>query len=107
MKKAILYARHIGYRDYEPDVNEQIRLGKEFASKHDLQVIDTFIDNFDQKQTTYPGLMEMVKAIKKKNRCFDTLIIYYPLCIGRTHYDKWFEFLRKHNVELYITQGSV
>ena len=32
MKKAILYARHIGYRDYEPNIEEQIRLPRTYGN---------------------------------------------------------------------------
>ena len=108
MKKAIIYARHLEYRKYEPTTSEQIKKCKEFAEKKGLKFVYEYFDSSETKLNKYPAFEQLKKDCKKKKRAFDTIIISSGLVLGRKLYKirGWINSLLKNNITVYVVDAD-
>lgn len=81
MKTAVIYARHITYRKYEPTITEQLYSCEQCATVNNLKVINTYTDLSNKKLQTYPMFENLKKDCEKLN--IDTIIIYSACVLGR------------------------
>ena len=103
MKKAVIYARHITYRKYEPNIAEQLYSCEQCATIHNLKVINTYIDLSNEKLQTYPMFEQLKKECKHLN--IDTIIIYSACVLGR-NFSKILKFkndMKKNGITVVFT----
>lgn len=81
MKTAVIYARHITYRKYEPTIEEQLNSCKQCATVNNLEITNIYTDLSNKKLQTY----EMFEKLKKdcKRLKVETIIIYSTRVLGR------------------------
>ena len=83
MKKAVIYARHITYRQYEKPINEQMKIGEDYAKEHNLEIVGRYSDLSIEKQQYYLDFENLKKKCRKKE--FDYILICTPLALGRDY----------------------
>ncbi|MGN1201348.1 MAG: recombinase family protein [Candidatus Caccovivens sp.] len=88
--KALIYTRHIGYREYEPDVESQKQKCLDYARRHNYEIVGIYSDSPDDKLTVYPMFEEMKKAIKKVK--VNKILIKSTSMLGR-NFNKTFNWL--------------
>lgn len=107
MKKAIIYARHITYRKYEPDIATQIHNCQQYAERHNYDIVNNYFDISTKKLQSYPVFEQMKRDCKKEK--FDAIIIYTQFMLGR-NYDQTYKFInsmRKQGVKvIFVTDDN-
>lgn len=100
MKKALIYARHITYRKYEPTIAEQLCSCKQFANANNLEIINTYTDMSNEKLKTYEMFEKLKKECKQLN--IDTIIVYSHCILGRIFTDilKLKRKMRKNGIDI-------
>ena len=112
MKKAVIYARHLTYRDYEPNIDEQNAICKDFAVKRNIEIIGFYSDCFHEKNMEYPAFENMTNLCnnKRKNKPFefDGIIIYSKAALGRNCRKSisWINKLNKKGIEVYFVSDN-
>lgn len=81
MKTAVIYARHITYREYEPAIEEQLNSCKQCATVNNLEITNIYTDLSNKKLQTY----EMFEKLKKdcEQHKVNTIIIYSTRVLSR------------------------
>ena len=100
MKKAVIYARHITYRSYEPSITEQLYNCNQCADKYNLEVVKTYCETSNVKLKVYPMFEKMKKDCKKLK--VDTIIIYSMFIVGRiyTRVRKFTDEMKKKGIKV-------
>lgn len=103
MKTAVIYARHITYREYEPTIEEQINSCKQCATVNNLEITNIYTDLSNKKLQTY----EMFEKLKKDCRRLkvNAIIIYSTRILGRNFSNilKFKRNMKKKGVEVIFT----
>lgn len=81
MKKGIIYARHLGTRDYEKSVEEQVEECKKYALENDIEVVDCYSDYLFSKKIN-PNSFDLLSQ-KLKKLDVDYVIVYNTCILGR------------------------
>ncbi len=100
MKKAVIYTRHITYRQYEEPIPEQMRIGEDYAKDHNLEIVGRYADLCVEKQQYYIDFENLKNRCRKKE--FDYILICTPLALGRGYNKiKRFEnFISKYGIKV-------
>ena len=106
MENAVFYGKHITYREYEPNIDKQFELCKEYASKKDLNIIKSFSDVLENKLDECFGFNEMQKYCKETNCKY--VIIFSATVLGRIleRNRKIIKDLQRQNIEVKIADCS-
>ena len=75
MKKGIIYARHLGTRDYEKSVEEQVEECKKYALENDIEIVDCYSDYLFNKKIN-PNSFDLLSQ-KLKKLDVDYVIVPY------------------------------
>lgn len=108
MKKAVIYARHLTYREYEPTIDEQIAICKKFAVENNFEIADYYLDCFDKKMFDYPAFENLTYICKSKRKNnpieFDCVIIQSIPILGRNinKIKSWLNALYKKGIAVYL-----
>lgn len=97
----VIYARYSSDSQREESIEGQIRECKEFASKNDIQIVDTYIDRALSARTdNRPDFQRMIKDSSSKS--FDTVIVWKLDRFARDRYDSthYKRILKKNNVSV-------
>ena len=97
----VIYARYSSDNQREESIEGQIRECKEFASKNDIQIVDTYIDRALSARTdNRPDFQRMIKDSASKS--FDTVIVWKLDRFARDRYDSthYKRILKKNNVSV-------
>ena len=81
MKKTVIYAKHILYRQYEPTIKEQIKECEKFAKKNNYNVVAKFFDEKADK-TIYCNAYDEMIDYCRQNKC-NYIIMQFPMCLSR------------------------
>ncbi|MBR4910380.1 MAG: recombinase family protein [Clostridia bacterium] len=95
----VIYARYSSDNQREESIEGQIRECKEFASKNDIQIVDTYIDRALSARTdNRPEFQRMIKDSAYKS--FETVIVWKLDRFARNRYDSthYKRILKKNNV---------
>lgn len=86
MSKAVIYARFSSSKQREESIEGQVRVCTDYADKHGLVVVDTYIDReISGKTDERPAFQQMISDAKAHR--FDTLIVYKNDRFSRNRYD--------------------
>jgi len=99
--KAVIYARYSSDNQREESIEGQIRECKEYAKKHGITVLNSYIDRaFSAKTDNRPEFQRMIKDSAK--RLFDVVIIWKLDRFSRNRYDSAHNkaILRKNGVKV-------
>ena len=88
MKTAVIYARHIRYRNYESTPEQQIHTAKAF------EIINIYTDDFDEKQAVYPSFERILTGWE--NAEWDFIIVENYAILGRI-FEKTVSLMRTLN----------
>jgi len=97
----VIYARYSSDNQREESIEGQIRECKEFASKNDIQIVDTYIDRALSARTdNRPDFQRMIKDSASKS--FETVIVWKLDRFARDRYDSthYKRILKKNNVSV-------
>lgn len=94
MKTAVIYARHIRYRNYESTSEQQIHTAKAFAKANGYEIINIYTDDFDEKQAVYPSFERMLTGWE--NAEWDFIIVENYAILGRI-FEKTVSLMRTLN----------
>ena len=84
--KAVIYARYSSENQTENSIEGQIRECMEYADKHNMQVIDTYVDRaLSAKTDNRPEFQKMVRDSSKKQ--FDVVIVWKLDRFARSRFD--------------------
>ena len=109
---AVIYARYSSETQTENSIEGQLRECKEYADKHNIQVIGTYIDRaLSAKTDSRPEFQKMIADSTKKQ--FDFIIVWKLDRFSRDRYDSahYKRILKKNNVKVIsatelISEGS-
>lgn len=86
MKKAVAYARFSSDNQREESIDAQLRAIEEYASRNDILLIDTYVDQAKSATTdNRPSFQKMIKA--SDNKDFDYVIVHKLDRFSRDRYD--------------------
>ena len=97
----VIYARYSSDNQREESIEGQIRECKEFASKNDIQIVNTYIDRALSARTdNRPEFQRMIKDSASKS--FETVIVWKLDRFARDRYDSthYKRILKKNNVSV-------
>lgn len=110
--KGVIYARYSCDNQREESIEGQLRDCKEYAKRHDILVVDTYIDRaFSAKTDRRPAFQQMIKDSTKRG--FEAIIVWKLDRFARNRYDSatYKAKLRKNGVRVIsanenISEGS-
>ena len=110
--KGVIYARYSCDNQREESIEGQLRDCKEYAKRHDILVVDTYIDRaFSAKTDRRPAFQQMIKDSAKRG--FEAIIVWKLDRFARNRYDSatYKAKLRKNGVRVIsanenISEGS-
>lgn len=110
--KGVIYARYSCDNQREESIEGQLRDCKEYAKRHDILVVDTYIDRaFSAKTDRRPAFQQMIKDSTKHG--FEAIIVWKLDRFARNRYDSatYKAKLRKNGVRVIsanenISEGS-
>ncbi len=110
--KAVIYARYSSDSQREESIDGQIRECKEYATKHGIDIVGTYIDRaLSAKTDNRPEFQRMIKDSAKG--FFDAVIVWKLDRFSRNRYDSahYKAILRKHGAKLisakeHISEGA-
>ena len=110
--KGVIYARYSCDNQREESIEGQLRDCKEYAKRHDILVVDTYIDRaFSAKTDRRPAFQQMIKDSAKRE--FEAIIVWKLDRFARNRYDSatYKAKLRKNGVRVIsanenISEGS-
>ena len=99
--KAVIYARFSCSKQREESIEGQIRVCREYAMYHDIEIVDTYIDRAVSGRTdTRPEFARMMRDSTYKK--FNLILVWKFDRFARNHYDsahhKW--ILKNSNVKV-------
>lgn len=102
MKNAVIYARHLTYRKNEPNIDEQIKICKDFANENEFEITDCYTDCFDEKKLVYPAFEQLNS--KSRKEIPNAIIVYSIVALGRNSQKtrNWMNSLHKKGIEIYF-----
>lgn len=106
--KAAIYARFSSSKQREESIEGQIRVCTEYALKHDLTIIGSYIDReISGKTDDRPAFREMIADAKAHK--FDVLVVYKTDRFSRNRYDAaiYKRTLRTADVEIRYAAESI
>ena len=84
--KGVIYARYSCDNQREESIEGQLRDCKEYAKRHDILVVDTYIDRaFSAKTDRRPAFQQMIKDSTKRG--FEAIIVWKLDRFARNRYD--------------------
>ena len=110
--KGVIYARYSCDNQREESIEGQLRDCKEYAKRHDILVVGTYIDRaFSAKTDRRPAFQQMIKDSAKRG--FEAIIVWKLDRFARNRYDSatYKAKLRKNGVRVIsanenISEGS-
>lgn len=110
--KAVIYARYSSDNQREESIEGQIRVCTDYAEKHGITILGTYIDRaFSAKTDNRPEFQRMIK--ESSNNLFDVVLVWKLDRFARNRYDSahYKAILKKHNVKVVsamenISEGS-
>lgn len=110
--KGVIYARYSCDNQREESIEGQLRDCKEYAKRHDILVVDIYIDRaFSAKTDRRPAFQQMIKDSAKRG--FEAIIVWKLDRFARNRYDSatYKAKLRKNGVRVIsanenISEGS-
>ena len=86
MKTAVIYARYSSDRQTEQSIEGQLRVCHDYAEKHDLIIVDTYIDR--AMTGTNDNRAEFQKMLHDSNkRAWDLVLVYKLDRFSRNKYE--------------------
>ena len=103
--KAVLYARVSSEKQAEKDlsISAQLKALRDYASKHDYQIVREFIDEAESARTAdRPSFQEMIALARSKERHFDVVLVWKLSRFARNREDSiiYKSFLRKRGIQV-------
>ena len=84
--KAVIYARYSSDTQREESVEGQLRECKEYAERHNMAIIDSYIDRAQSaKSDDRPAFQKMVRDSAKKQ--FDVVLVWKLDRFSRNRFD--------------------
>ena len=108
MSKAVIYARFSSSKQREESIEGQVRVCTEYADRHGLVVVDTYIDReISGKTDDRPAFQQMIADAKVRK--FDTLLVYKNDRFSRNRYDAavYKRMLRMAGVEIRFAAETI
>ena len=85
-KRTVIYARFSSHSQTEQSIEGQLHECYDYAKRHDLLVVDEYIDRALTGTTDKrPNFLKMIEDSKKKT--FDFVLVYQLDCFARNRYD--------------------
>ena len=85
-QRCVIYARYSSDRQREESIEGQIRVCEDFASRNDLEVIQTYVDRALTARTDRrPAFQQMISDCKKRQ--FEYILVYKLNRFSRNRYD--------------------
>ena len=86
MKKAVIYARYSSDKQTEQSIEGQLYVCNEYAKRHDITILDTYIDRaISGKTDNRADFQKMLKDSSKKN--WDYVLVYKLDRFSRNKYE--------------------
>ena len=109
MSNVVIYARYSSNKQKEESIEGQIRICKDYAEKHDMEVIHEYIDRAETGRsfTSRPDAMRMMKD--SKGKAFTAVLVYKFDRFSRDQ-DDFFRYkkeLKKNGVRLISVMEDV
>lgn len=105
---AVIYARYSSHNQSEQSIEGQLRDCYNYAKKHDITVVDTYIDR--AMSGTNDNRFAFQKMIADSNKkIFDAVICYKIDRFARSKYDSvmYKSILKKNNVKIFYSQENI
>lgn len=106
--RAVIYARYSSLNQNEQSIEGQLRECTEYAQKHDITIVDTYIDR--AMSGTNDHREQFQKMIRDSDRkLFDAVIVYKIDRFTRNRYDAaiYKARLKKNNVKVLYAKESI
>lgn len=107
-KRAVIYARFSSHTQTEQSIEGQLRECYDYAKRHDLLVVDEYIDRALTGTTDKrPNFLQMIEDSKKKT--FDYVLVYQLDRFARNRYDSanYKAKLKKNNVRVLSAKENI
>jgi DNA invertase Pin-like site-specific DNA recombinase len=103
-KKAAVYARVSSEKqDTDLSISAQFRAIREYAVKHNLDVVKEFVDEAESGRTAdRPAFKEMIAIARRSSKPFNVILVWKYSRFARSREDSivYKTLLRKHNVQV-------
>ena len=78
--KAVIYARvSSDSQDVDLSISAQLRALRDYAMKHDYQIVREYVDEAESGRTTSrPAFKEMIALARTKHHPFEAILVWYP-----------------------------
>lgn len=99
----VIYARYSSNNQTEQSIEGQLRVCREFCKRHDMNVVDTYIDRATSASKHIEKRIDFLKMIKDaEKQNFEAVIVYKLDRFSRSRYDMaTYKYrLRKYGVQL-------
>ena len=106
--KAVIYARYSSDNQREESIEGQIRVCTDYAEKHGITILGTYIDRaFSAKTDNRPDFQRMIK--ESSNKLFDIVLVWKLDRFARNRYDSahYKAMLKKHNVKVVSVMENI
>ena len=107
-KRTVIYARFSSHTQTEQSIEGQLRECYDYAKRHDLLVVDEYIDRALTGTTDKrPNFLQMIEDSKKK--AFDYVLVYQLDRFARNRYDSanYKAKLKKNNVRVLSAKENI
>jgi len=106
--KAVIYARYSSAEQREESIEGQLRECQEYAERHNLTIINTYIDRaLSAKSDNRPAFQEMIRDSAKKQ--FDVVLVWKLDRFARNRFDSatYRAVLKRNNVNVVSAKENI
>lgn len=83
MKNAVIYAKHVCVRNYEPNISSQIAICQKYADKENMKIHQIYSDCVPTKMSDLSNYKKLMEDAKTKK--FDTILVSSATILGRNY----------------------